>query len=731
MNQHSNKLIIEINLAGLRSEDSFTREMAIFQLNNYLNDERVQLELGAALIREDNPELRHQIESLLMLAKADSEKAEEFTAPEEATPEIMWQQNPTMKIAELLGRITRLESDRQIECLTRIIREENSPLRLTGFFETSCELARNDKIIAALAERLEDRNEIFVARLLGFLGKVAPVLVLARIKSLLARPNFFIRAQALKILFKYARPQALRLLDELLQTRRGNIGAINLLFLFPFEDIQNLVLRFIENNALNDEKIKKAIENLVYNNPDQAFFRGLIKLQMLRPNEISGIEHLIEIAAEALIVSKILEGEKKSLVNAVMSEISGFIAEKSGIVEVTETSEPEITAVQLEEKAGNEAKVSDQAAAKLERIFEKSEVSPEDIAIIEAAAADRGHDSLLLKVLRKHRVKKPAVLKWLEEKLQHESDESFPVIMQLLAEFDFSRLQPHLPILCLDKNPRIYLQAIRLCRKFAYRRLMKMVEGWVKVDDEQSWKSAVAALLQMQIEDARMILLQNFHVTERVSFIRFFSPVFLITPDYHSLFEIEKIFDHSQGPRRDALFELIEQLQNSLGVTGCSGAAAMGEIAEAGLKARWDEISSWLEHFSFLADETEIVGKFNQFLAKFKLQMAVIAIVLLLLLNWWYQYEPAARPVSVGGLKNRIDQKIAEIKPGTVKFFTLQDYDPINQYWLASGSDNNRYKLKLIEPHRFSAGYKGNFRISEFRISVSGYPVVNCEEVKP
>ncbi|MEW6709791.1 MAG: hypothetical protein AB1403_08230 [Candidatus Riflebacteria bacterium] len=731
MNQHSNKLIIEINLAGLRSEDSFTREMAIFQLNNYLNDERVQLELGAALVKEDNPELRRQIESLLELAKSAFEQSEEFASPAEVTPETLWRQNQAMKVAELVKQINRFEPARQIECLTRIIREENSPLRLAGFFETSCEFARNEKIIGALAERLEDGNDIFVARLLGFLGNVAPSLAMSRIKSLLARPNFYIRAQALKILFKFARPQALRLLDELLQTRRGNIGAINLLFLFPFEEIQNLVLRFIENGALNDEKIKKAIENLVYNNPDQAFLRGLVRLHMLRPDEISGIEPLIDIAAEALIVSGIAKGEKISLIDAFKREISGFIAEKSGIVEISAACEPEIAVVQGEKETGKETKSPGQAVEQLEKILHKSDISPDDIKLIEQATADRGQDSLLLKILRKHQVKKPTVFKWLEEKLQHESDESFPVIMQMLADFDFSRLQPHLPILCLDKNPRIYLQAIRLCRKFAYRRLVKMVEGWVKVDDEQSWKSAVAALLQMQIEDARMILLQNFHITERISFVRFFSPVFLMNPDYHSLFEIEKMFDHSQGPKRDALFELIEQLRNSLGVTGQSGAAAMGEIAEAGLKAKWNEISSWLEHFSFLADETEMVNQFNQFLARFRFPIAILVIVFLLLLNWWYQFEPTTRSDAVGGFKNRINQKVTEIKPGTVKFFTLQDYDPINQYWLATGSDNNRYKLKLIEPHRFSTGYKGNFRISEFRISVSGYPVVNCEEVRP
>lgn len=793
MSDRQDNLIIDINIAGLYSDDSFTRELAIFQLQNHLDSEKVQLELASAMQREERPEIKFQIQSLLDLVKlenslalTESDSSEHGPMPAEKLVKV-WQAQKDFSAARFIEVLSGLDQQEWSGALLRVFNEERDLLRLIPFFSCNFSGLKNREILLKLAEMLDAELDVFVIRLLMFLSRNAPELVLKNIRRLLQHHNFYVKIHSLKLLFKFARPQALRLMHELVIKGSNKIAAVNMLFNFPFDDVRGIVVWLVENGALKQPELCRALENLVYNNPDLDFFEQLTRIEVLRGHEIPGLSQLKSVAAEGLIVAGLIRENKEKFSAQTRQKAADFIKQQSGIEIVGEEdqgammpveppsaepqtaddagAEPSCTEVEtLAEKVepveaagpadsnkpteSTETKIRTEpreqtALAEAAEPAESSESNEDlsalenkeafveaDLDKIERLLADNSIEPLrlinLLKIVKSISAK---MIAWLERQLSEASGENLILIMNLLAEKKYLRLEPHLPVLCLNSERIVSIQAIRLFRKHGRKRLLKLIEQWVKEDNEETWKAAMTALLQISIDEARMILLKVFLSTERVSLIKFFSPVFHISPDHHSLYELEKIFDKSRGPKRDALFDQIQLLKNALGLVKPSETAAISaESVKHGFKLQLDEIADSLEKFSYLADETELVEKLSGFLRR--AWVPILAVLVLFVVAVYSFYNPSSQPA--GGIEfTRVEQQIPNLEPGTVRFMTLEQYDPINMLWNAVGSDGTKFKLKLVKPERFAAGFRGNFKISAYRVSVSGYPVVSCELVQP
>ncbi|MGM0599271.1 MAG: hypothetical protein ACQETH_05555 [Candidatus Rifleibacteriota bacterium] len=731
MSNRLDHMIIDINLAGLHSDDWFTRELSIFQLQNYLADEKVQVELVRAKKKETHPDLKQQLQSLLDLISIEAGAFESWQEDEIAPqkPDEIWFKHANFTIDELLKQLEELDADDQIDTLCRIIKGEKNSLRLIPLFSKPHKLLKSNLVLGHLAAKLNSKNDIFLIRLLIFLSRNAPAYILNQLKPLLAHENFYVKVLALKTLFQFAPSQAIRLLNELVIVRKSNIAACNLLFLFPFENIKNIVTRLIEQRALSDTAIQKAIENLVLNNPDPEFFEQLVRLELLRGKEIPEIRRLRFKALDSLDIAGFLTKDKASFCEEAFARNASFLFEQTGL-KIGEDSVNSLSSPVQNESLQTETAEN----SHIECIIAKDQLSKEDEKKLKHHFVS-GYESAasLMKAVKKFKLNHGFVIKWLEDQLSEATPDLKIIAMQLLSELKFSRLLPHLPVLCLDQNRNVSANAIRIFRKHARRKLLKCIEQWLKEDNDKTWKASLTGLLQVRVDDARMILLQHFERTERVSFIKFFSPVFHVSPDFQTLFELEKILSSSRGAKREALCEQIELLKKALGVIKNDKSKAIVEISQAGLQMKWDEISDSLEKFSYLADETELVERTINFIKSNRyILLAAFSIFLLALIYW---QRPASNVVQKEAdnstLQGKTTQAIPRLEIGMRKFMTLNSYDPINQFWQATGSDGTIYKLKLIRPDQYSPGFKGNFKILAYRISFLGYPVVSCKHVTP
>lgn len=731
MNNGCDNLIIDINLAGLCSDDRFTRELSIFQLQNHLDHEKVLIELEKAIERESDPELRHQLQSLVELSNLEkSQTQSDFEQESEPkNPAEIWFSRSDFSVDQLLALLQNFDSDEQVELLCRIIENEINPLRLIPLFSKAGPILQNDKPARSLAGKLNSNVDVFLIRLIIFLNRSAPQFILKRFKFLLAHENFYVKVLTLRTLHRFYPNQAIRLLNELLIVRQSNLAACNLLFLFPFAEVKSIVFKLLENGALKDGAIRKAIENLVLNNPDPEFFAMLIKLELLRGEELSGLKEIREKALDGLEIAGIITQDRKSFLQKSLAGSSEKLQEQTEIDIACQSQSP-LPKSQTVGSAGIKSAGHEEIAG----LLEKEALSSEDMQTLQQIFAEkREPDAVLFKLVKKFDLKDDFVKTWLEESLFAETDKSRIQAMQLLAEKEFSRLLPHLPVLCLDSVSQVSLNSVRLFRKFAERKLLHWLEKWLKEDSEKTWKAALAGLLQVEADEAKAILLKHFAATERVSFIRFFSTVFTVSPDLRSLRQLEKILQNSRGAKREALFDMITLLQQLLEKNASATAESSGQAARDGLKEKWEEISETLENFSYLADESELVEKILAFLKKKWPILCLITLMAGIILYSWYKPSASYQTANSGksGLPQKIVQDLPQLEAGTIKFMTLDRYDPINQFWEATGSDGTRYKLKLLKPERFNSGFKGNFQVMHYRISFSGYPVVTCRYVVP
>ncbi|MBU1109854.1 MAG: hypothetical protein KKB51_24445 [Candidatus Riflebacteria bacterium] len=745
MSELNEALLLETFLSDLQSDDLLLRELAVSQLSRFTNFPQTITALQAAEPREIDPELKRQIKSLIQLVTAEKEAT---TAPvltytdhlDENSLTDSWLSGKMNSCSELLGSLDKLPEPLRIRATVTIIENETELCRLIPLFSWPTGLITQPKIVSAFAERISDIDHIFTLRLISFLSAHGPDQLTRKLPNLLRNQSPLVRSEAVRFLFKVSRPHALRLLEELiLSSQKNRRSASTFLLLLPFEDIKHVVLSLIECGSLQDEFLKKLIYHLVYNNPDMDFFKRLTVIELLRNDEFPEISLLREEAAEALFLAGTIKEEKTVFCKTSLIKIADYIKSKSGIALALEPEKEKAVVASIKpdptvKKPAATGNLAKSGENQLDLMLSQSVLSAYDKSfIIDILKSSRAEElkHLLLKVLYKFKPRDAAIVTWFEENLGRSDTGDSIVILKLLAELSPARLMPHLPVLCLSENEPVAIQAIRLFRKHNPKLFLKQIEKWLHEDREITWKAARAAMLMMKIEDSREILTRAFHSTQRISLIKFFSPVFRVSPDHMTLYELERLLDTCQGKKREVLSEEILLLKEALGLVSQSEISSSDSIKKfATLHIKWDEFCQSLEKIRYITKNQ----KFTDLLVSFydrhvgKLALAVAAIMLMVL---WPNTELSQQSAdNLPSLKTefKVSSHTPEVKIGEIKVFVLESYDPINRLWQARSLNGDLFKLKLINVSDFKIGYKGNFKISDYRVSALGHPVVTCTQ---
>jgi len=639
---------------------------------------------------------------------------------------------------DLLDLLGKLPEKLRIRATVTIIDNETELYRLIPFFSWPPELVTRPDVLHAFVNRFKDNDSIFTLRLISFLSGHGPALLAKNLQILLRSKNALVRSEAIKFLFKVSRPHALRLLEEsILSSEKSRRSASTFMLLLPFNDIKHVVLSLIECGSLRDAFLQKLIYHLVYNNPDMDFFKRLTVIELLRKEEIPEISALRAEAAEALALADMIKEDRAVFCKNSLIKIEDYIRSKSGITLQVDTDNAQLTETSIEYET---AEVKPAAAARpnqtdegrLTKMLSQDSLSAEHKNFVTSSLGSAQTEEirhLLLKVLHKFKPGDAAVIAWLEESLGRANTQNSILILKLLAELSPARLLPHLPILCLSKEDPVSVQAIRLFRKHNPKLFQKQIEKWLHEDRETTWKAARAAMLMMKIEDSRNILTRAFFSTQRVSLIKYFSPIFRVSPDHLTLYELERLLDTCRGKKREVLQEEITLLKESLGlISQAETKSGDNEQKFATLQITWDEFCKGLEKIRYISQNQKFTNVMVVFFNQHQTKLAMLLVVLLALIFW--PDTEISRPTtdSTQSLKTQFEmiKQPAAAKVGELKVFELESYDPINRLWQARSLSGDVFKLKLTNFGDFKKGDKGNFRITDYRISTLGFPVVTC-----
>ena len=745
MTELNEATLLETFLSDLRSDDLLLRELAVSQLSRFTHFPQAITALQSAETTEKDAELKKQIRSLIQLAAAEKELRISPTLTytdhlDESRITDSWLSGELTSCSELLGRLSKLPEPLQIRATVTIIENEIELCRLIPLFSWPVGLIAQPAIIKTFADQISESDHIFTLRLISFLSVHGPDHLTRNLPKLLKSQNSLVRSEAVRFLFKVSRPHALRLLEELiLSSEKNRRSASTFLLLLPFEDIKHVVLSLIECGSLQDEFLKKLIYHLVYNNPDIDFFKRLTVIELLRKDEVPEISMLREEAAEALALAGMIKENKTVFCRNSLIKIAEYIKSRSGI---SLAMEPEKDKVIVAGKQPGQT-VARQAATensegngenRLAMLLTQDSLTADDksfiISFLGSVQADN-LKSLLLKVLYKFKPRDAAVISWLESALSRATPDSSIVTLKLLAELSPARLIPHLSVLCLSEDEPVAIQAIRLFRKHNPKLFLKQIEKWLHEDREITWKAARAAMLMMKIEDSRSILTRTFHSTQRVSLIKFFSPVFRVSPDHITLYELERLLDTCHGKKRDVLIEEILLLKEALGVVS-QAEANNGESIQkfAALHIKWDEFCQSLEKIRYISQNQKFTDFLGAFFDRHRIKLALLAASVLVLFLWPDTELSQPSSDNLPSLKTefKVNNRTPEVKIGEIKVFVLESYDPLNRLWQARSLDGNLFKLRLSNFSAFKTGYKGNFKISDYHVSALGHPVVTCTQ---
>lgn len=737
-------VLVEAFLSDLKSDELLLRELAVSQLSRFTHLPQILPAIKAAEEDETDQELRKQINTLIQLIMAERESPENtITRDSGQTDENQiltnWLSGRMSGCSELLGQLQKLTDEIRIRTTATLIKKETKLHRLVPLFKWPPEMITAPETMNALVSRISDNDYVFTLRLISFLADNSTGLLTRNLQKLLQNPHSLVKAEAIRFLFKLSKPHALRLMEELiLSGDKNRRAASTFLLLLPFNDIKHLVLSLIECGSLKDDFLQKLLYHLVYNNPDLDFFKRLTVIELLRRDEIPEITALRMEAAEALSLSEMISEDKSEFCRNSLTRIADYIRRKSGISVKIDTEQESSVATEIlsqpADKSSNYQKGLDESvSARLAAILAQNDLAEPDkkfvMQILNSVLND-DERRLLLRIIYRFRPAGPAVTAWLENALGKSNPEDSMVILKVLANMSPSRLLPHLPVLCLSDNESVSIYAIKLFRKHNPKMFARQVEKWLQEDNEATWKAARASMLMMRIEESRDILTRAFYSTQRISMIKFFAPVFRVSPDHISLYELERLLDTCRGKKKELLSEEIRLLKEALGLVS-QGETEDAENSRrfAALQIGWDEFRKGLEKIRYISRNQIISEEAARFFERHHGKLAIL-LVLAFSLAFWPDTE-LSKPTAADRQTIKTEFKLAQsptiMQKGEIKVFELVEYEPITRLWRARSLSGEPCKLELTNYRDFKKGFKGNFLVTDYRLSTLGHTIVSCQ----
>lgn len=678
-------------IADLTSPDRLIREMALLQLSS-ATDQVTLAAFKDALTKETDPYLKNQIEQLVKtnfneLGENELEKNPAFNSLSLVD---RWLSDIS-KVGrqKILEEVKKKTSCEIIHFIDRTFASTTRNECVLPLLPLSTKFLDNPYVRKHLESLLHSSDTMVLYRvLLAFLPQ-APQLLIKHVPYYLKHPNFNIKLTALRILYKVSPNDAITLLERMvLQNEKFETLITSALFLFPFEHTYHIVLNLLDKKLKFNET---ALKFLVRNNPNQKFFDEL-NLLNVRENQTSPlVKELIEIAAESLVCCGSSDLSKEELIKKSEKQARGFLASAAGlsiledITEVAEINQKEISD-DLRDIVGKDSLdkegmqkiheligISDLSNANLKKILEiihKFELQDDSIREFVQKCLQIRHPGIVLLAIKSLLLQAPTKsLKTLSELANHENSVVATNSLRLM----------------LEQNPKAF---------------EKIVTDWVISEQKSKLKISLAVMMMADLDQSRKIVLNFLKSTTDLELIKFFSPIFLVSPERQSIQKLELLAKYNRGQKKESLEWIINELKKSLNISQDTESSQQ-LLKNAGLEnfeSYIGKINS--SNQNFIRTDRQSQSSFYQILSVSGIGVLffVFFVIKMILPQDSPKSELKVRKAKTGKLVK------AQNLPaqGSKINIRLLKFDPVSGLWSGIATGNQYYKFVLPGSEKFS-----------------------------
>lgn len=612
------------------------RQYAISQLQNFIDNEKVVEALKARLLIEDNPECSKDLRETLNLVVETSGNSEITTGQALQADEIieLWKTADTTMLVKLTRHVKQLDTDDQVKICCAVLSNHASPAQIVPVLSLSRKVMMRDEVISCLEKLITAESSLLVIRIVSLLTRLKPASLVPYFPALLINKNLQVRLVTIKALHLLSRPEAIRLLHELLFSKdsANRKSAFSFLFLLPFNDTGDIVLRLIERVDMS-RSLEQVISYLIYNNPDQKFFRRLTISYLLHGSKIESLKKLWALAARSLVVAGLANKSEQELKDEALTGARAFILRHiDKPVEQQPEKKPDVA-------AGHQN-------MELSQLFAVKEFSSEHIEKLLRICHSISSVAELLAAIRlisQQRLSARPLVSWLEDLLGNDSPEVLSMAIDALLGVSKERLLPHLPILTFHKNPNIAEKSLKVFSQEFAEKFVEKLRLWMRDNDPTIRAAAGKGLLEIDFLQARDLILTLVKSTSNLELIRLYTPVLLLNPDRLTVYKLSDLAARSSGEKRKLLTQVAAEIKEELGesATDENTSTFNSIISEVALKEQWEEILTRIKQIKYDSESKTMAD-----LLKTKaFNVVLIGIILLTMVIFVTRFKPGTSAV--------------------------------------------------------------------------------------
>ncbi|MBU1108587.1 MAG: hypothetical protein KKB51_18065 [Candidatus Riflebacteria bacterium] len=588
------ELQTNICLEDLNSPDPLARQYAISQLQNFVDSEKVLEALKARQQIEQNPECKNDLDEILKLAIPARSVIEisDNQATKVADLVDLWKSVETAQLFELVKHVKKLDQEDQVKVFCEILSTSTSSAQIVPILSLSRKVMMRDEVIDRLETLVKVESSLLVVRIVSLLTRLKPAKLVPHLPWLLTHKNFQVRLMAIKALHLLSKSEAIRLLNELMFSKNSSSrsSAFSFLFILPFNDTGDIVLRLIESGDL-PKNLDQTIRFLIYNNPDQRFFRRITISYLLHGKKLAALKNYWLLAARSLVVSGLVKKSEQDLKAEVLKAGKEFILRH--------------TSHKQDEKKPE--KIEDSSVHKnqdLLLLFAVKEFLPEHskklLQICNSISLPEDI-SAAIKLIDNNNLSANPFCNWLENLLEKDSPEIVGSVIDTLLKINKNRLLPHLPILVFHKDSSVSEKSLKVFSSEFSEKLVEKIKLWIRDNNEKIREAAYKGLLEIEFLQARDLIMALVKTTSKLELIKYYSSILLLNPDRVTVYKLSDLAWKSSGEKRKLLMSLADEIKSELGefANEENTSTLNSIIAESGLREQWDEILTRIKHISY------------------------------------------------------------------------------------------------------------------------------------
>lgn len=583
------ELQIKLLFEELNSSEPLARQYAISQLHAFIELPSVVAALKERFQCEDNFSCRNDLDELLKLA--------ESLSVEEIGTEILysaaeiadnWNTVLPAQLSSLVRQLKKQAIEDQAATVSAIFARAESASRILPLLSLSRRTLARPEVVTWLEKFLASSSGILLVRVLSLLTRIKPAALVCHLPRLLVHESLQVRLLAIKALHLLAPAEAIRLLNELMFSgdAKNQRSAFSFLFLLPFPDTGDIVLRLVERTNL-PEKIDQVITYLIYNNPDGKFLQRLAVSYLLHGKRIPRLAHYLETSVKSIVVARLTTKSEEELRAEVLNFAQSYIQShlKHRIQQVAPISE----AKSLVSK--------NDSLAELNSLTNFSEEHEKQLLSLLPSLKTNAEKLMAMNVIAARNLKDAQFCNWLESLLDNQSAEIVCQSLSTLAQVNKNRILPHLPFLAFSQFEEVARIALQLFGREFPEKFLQKISIWMRDGKPEIRQAAYDSLLQIEFLQARDLILAYCKGEANTEAIKFYGSILLLNPDILTAHKLSRLADSAAGEKKRLFGELSEKIRKELGEHGSGD--ARGILGESGLSEQWEEILGSIRKISY------------------------------------------------------------------------------------------------------------------------------------